>query len=410
VRSESSPPGSGGLRFADLFSGGGGMSHGFHVHPAFTVVGAADAQIGKPSSPVGSLSCNSTYALNMGVEPVHADLGDVEPRWLRRAFGLGRHRLDVLAVCPPCTGFTRTRPTNHRVDDDRNSLVSRTADFVIEFRPRVLIMENAREFLSGKFAHHFQRLGEALRGLGYTVATGSHLLTDFGLPQIRERALVVAAEPGLRIRTLDELWGGAAIIPDAKTVRRTIGHLPALGAGVAHQTDPAHVCPAFGNPRSAERLRAIPPDGGSWRDLWDSPALRKLLNPAMLRAAARADWGCHPDVYGRMWWDRPAPTVKRECGHVGNGRYAHPEQHRLLSLREMALLNGFPAGYRFGGRSLANRYRHVGDAVPPLISHQLAWLAHWIITGTRPALAQLILPGCNLRPTDIRPAEKPAAA
>ena len=98
-----------------------------------------------------------------------------------------------------------------------------------------------------------------------------------------------------------------------------------------------------------------------------------LLTPAMARRVARGDLGSHPDIYGRLWWDRPAVTIKRECGHVGNGRYAHPEQDRLCTVREMALLQGFPRDYPFTG-SLANMYRHIGDAVPPLISYQLAAL------------------------------------
>ena len=76
-------------------------------------------------------------------------------------------------------------------------------------------------------------------------------------------------------------------------------------------------------------------------------------------------------MYGRLWWDRPAITITRECAHVGNGRYVHPEQDRLLTVREMALLQGFPADYVFEG-PLTARYNQIGDAVPPLISEQLA--------------------------------------
>jgi DNA (cytosine-5)-methyltransferase 1 len=105
-----------------------------------------------------------------------------------------------------------------------------------------------------------------------------------------------------------------------------------------------------------------------------------------------------------MAWDRPAATIKRECGHVGNGRYAHPDQDRLCTVRELGLLNGFPGAYQFGGNSLSNMYRHIGDAVPPLISHQLACVADWILTGQRPPLRRCILPNTSLRPSDIRPA------
>jgi DNA (cytosine-5)-methyltransferase 1 len=120
----------------------------------------------------------------------------------------------------------------------------------------------------------------------------------------------------------------------------------------------------------------------------------------MQRRAAAGDLGSHPDVYERLWWDRPAVTIKRECGHIGNGRYAHPEQDRLCTVREMSILQGFPRGYRFAG-SLSNMYRHIGDAVPPLISYQLAAACRWMLTGDRPDPAELILPGCHLTDADV---------
>ena len=141
-------------------------------------------------------------------------------------------------------------------------------------------------------------------------------------------------------------------------------------------------------------------DGGSWADLIHHGEAGSLLTPAMARRVAAGDLGSHPDIYGRLWWDRPAVTIKRECSHIGNGRYAHPEQDRLCTVREMALLQGFPRDYAFTG-TLANMYRHIGDAVPPLISYQLAALCAWILTGVRPAPEELILPGCHLVPGDL---------
>lgn len=384
----------------DLFSGGGGMSYGFHAHPSFVLAGAADAQIGKPSSPRGSLACNDTYLLNMGFAPTEVDLATIDPADLRSALGF-EGRLDVLSACPPCTGFSRAMPSNHLIDDGRNSLVTRTALFAEEFQPRVLIMENARELLTGNFRHHFDNLTLGLEKLGYTVHADSHMLSRFGLPQIRERALVVATAPDVTPHTLDELWSGFGVDPEATSVRRAISHLAPLHAGDVDPRDGMHASPNFSTERVTARIRAIPHDGGSWRDIWDKPELRRLLTPSMLRSAEKGRFGSYPDVYGRMWWDKPAPTIKRECGHIGNGRYAHPEQDRLLSLREIALLNGFPDTYNFGGGALANRYRHVGDAVPPLISHQLAWLCHWILTDEKPALSDIVLPGTSLTADDI---------
>ena len=393
---------------ADLFSGGGGMSSGFRRHSSFRVVAAADAQLGKPSSPRGSLGCNETYAANIGIQPCQLDLGEVSPQELRRNLGLAPEELDVLLACPPCTGFSRTNAKNHVRDDPRNSLVARVGDFVEELRPRILWLENARELIRGRFSHHLEALVAKLDELGYSVEASVHMLTAFGLPQKRERALLVAVAPGIPLRTMSDLWDGFTVRDEALTVRRTIGHLPPVEAGQEFSLDSMHVAPSM-NDLSLARLRATPHDGGSWSDLATDDRLRHLLTPAQLRSAESGDWGSHPDVYGRMWWDRPSVTIKRECAHIGNGRYAHPEQDRLCTVRELGLLNGFPDDYIFAGSSLANMYRHIGDAVPPLISHQFAWLSAWMLGERRPLPCDVVLPGTQLRPDDIatRPAVQP---
>lgn len=391
--------------FIDLFSGAGGMSYGFHVHPSFRVVAAFDGERGKPSSGKGGSGCNETFRLNLGLAPISTDLAAVDDTLIeaaRRDF-LGGLDLDVLSACPPCTGFSRTNPNNHLDDDERNSLVVRTAQWVRILRPRVLVMENARELLKGNFAHHFDALRRQLERMGYDVQATVHMLDRFGLPQRRERALVIATRLAIGAKGLEDLWHGYEVEQTAKHVRRGIGHLPPVSAGERHPGDPFHVSPGMTGATLA-RLRAIPADGGSWINLRDHRDADLLMTPAMKRSIAAKDFGSHPDVYGRMAWDRPAVTIKRECAHVGNGRYSHPEQDRLCTLRELALLQGFPEHYRFGGGSLSNQYRHIGDAVPPLISHQFAHVVEWMFTGEKPAIADCVLPGTSLHAEDIQPA------
>lgn len=373
------------------------MSYGFHAHPQFQVVGAVDAQVGKPSSRRGSLACNDTYAANLGLQPIEADLAKLSGAELRARVG----QPDVLISCAPCTGFSRALASNHLVDDPRNSLVARSALFVRALRPKVFLMENARELIRGNFRHHYEELGSKLESLGYSVHGAVHMLDRFGLPQVRERALVIAVERGARLRTLDELWSGHEVAVEATHVRRAIAELPEVAAGDAHESDPMHVSPRLLDPTTRKRMSLIPHDGGSWADLRTIRGGARVLTPAMQRSIARGDLGSFPDVYGRLAWDRPAVTIKRECAHVGNGRYAHPEQDRLCTVREMAILQGFPRDFRFAGRSLSNMYRHIGDAVPPLIAFQLAHVAAWILTGTRPSHREIVLPNTSLRTTDL---------
>jgi len=387
----------------DLFSGAGGMSYGFHAHPHFDVVAAVDAQVGKPSSGMGTLGCNNTYAANIGIVPFERDLSHLDGSGLARLLSsaLNGQDLDVILACPPCTGFSRTNPSNHLRDDPRNSLVVRVAIWVAELQPKVVIMENARELIHGNFSYHYERLRKELRQLGYKVHGSIYFLDRFGLPQKRQRALIIAARSDVSLRTLENLWRGYRVSPNATTVRRAIAYLPPVEAGEAHPSDPMHVCPKLARATTRRRLQLLPKDGGAWIDLVSHPEADEVLTPAMKRYVAEGKLGSHPDVYGRLWWDRPAVTIKRECAHVGNGRYSHPEQDRLLTVREMAILQGFPADYVFKASSLANMYRHIGDAVPPLISYQLAWVASWMLSGEKPRIEDIVLPGTHLRPEDI---------
>ena len=387
----------------DLFSGAGGMSFGFQDHPDFRVIGAADAQMGKPSTGRGTLGCNATYRANVGICPVEADLSTADPVEVCRSMEL-EDRPTVLCACPPCTGFSRTQAHNHLRDDARNHLVGRVASYVELLRPEIILMENARELVMGRFADHLQGLLADLKTLGYHALAETHFLNDFGLPQKRERAVVIAVREGLPLYSMRNLWDGYTIDQKATHVRRAIWELPPVTAGMAHPDDPMHVSPALSAEINHRRLAETPHDGGGWVDLIHHPDADKLLTPAMKHRAQIRDFGSHPDVYGRLWWDRPAVTIKRECGHIGNGRYSHPEQDRLCTVREMSILQGFPRSYQFVG-TLTNMYRHIGDAVPPLISYQLAAISKWILTGERPTAEGFVLPGCHLIPDDVEEAQ-----
>lgn len=394
----------------DFFSGCGGMSSGFSRREPFKLIAAVDAELAKPCEGFGRLSCNETYRANIGIEPINRNIAAFQPDEFlaevatRHASGLKPGELTVFLCCPPCTDFSRTKPRNHSVDTAKNSLALKCADFIEVLRPEFVLMENARELIRGNHPHHYLEFTRRLHELGYDVRGGTHYLTRFGLPQIRERALIVASRVGQAL-TLEDMWEGWKLSDESITVRHAIGHLNPrrLKAGEQDENDPMHVAPGFATDAVRRRMEAIPKDGGSWIDLAGHPRADELLIASMRDRVRRRDLGSHPDVYGRMAWDKPAPTIKRESAHVGNGRYAHPEQNRLLTVREMSLLQGFPDDFIFSSESLANRYRHIGDAVPPLISYQLSALVSWMKTGIRPDPKEWILPGSSLRLDDLKP-------
>lgn len=375
----------------DLFSGAGGMSYGFHAHGNFDLLAAFDLEKGKPSSGAGKLECNSTYHANMGIKPFNVDLGTITVKEFKE---MVNDTVDVFIACSPCTGFSRTNSENHLKDDPRNSLVTKSALLAMAVKPSVIVMENARELLNGKFKHHFDGFSDILRKNDYEIHGSVHFLNKFGLPQIRERALIIAVKKPLRIKTIEDLWEGRTVNQDATTVRNAFSIID-------YKNDKANVAPTFKTDAVKARIRAIPKSGGSWIDLTKQKKTRHLLTDGMEKLFKAGKIGSFPDTYGRMSWDKPAPTIKRECSHVGNGRYAHPEKDRLCTIREMGVLQGFPVTYKFSGNSMSNKYRHIGDAVPPLVSYQLAHLVDWILSGRKPAVENLILKNTSLKTSDI---------
>lgn len=394
------PPDTSTRAVVDLFSCGGGMSAGFSGRPGWRLAAAVDLEVAKPSGKgSGETGCNAIYAANHGLVPLSEDLNELAPSELMAMAGLRKGEVGCLISCAPCTDFSRANPTNHLQDKRRNTLVGRSGDFVAALLPDVFVMENARELLTGKHPQHWQALRESLIDLGYEVSSEVHYLTRFGLPQIRERALIIASRVGA-VRTLEDLWDGWSVNQQAITVRHAFKRLAEWYE--QHPSDPTGAVAPGLSPHVAERLRATPSDGGGWLDVAKNDATRHLLTPECHSRWERRKFGSHPDVYGRMWWDRPAPTIKRECAHVGNGRYAHPEEDRLLTVREMASLQGFPFTYAFPLRSVSNRYRAIGDAVPPLIAWQIAACVDWTISGKRPEPDEWVMPNTTLTLADLK--------
>ena len=395
------------LPVVDLFSCGGGMSTGFSGAFGFKLTAAVDLEVAKPSGKSsGDTGCNRIYEANHGLVPILQDIINFSPHDLMRIAGLQPGDTATLISCSPCTDFSRANPLNHLQDKSRNSLVVRSGDFVDVLRPQTFAMENVRELLTGNHPHHWSGLRECLIRSGMNVQQDIHVLTRFGLPQKRERALVMAVR-GDRVRTLPELWDGWELRPETVTVRHAFDRLREWQTSNPSDVDGA-VYP--GNRADVfARIMATPADGGGWLDVARSGRLDLLTNDC-LRRFREGDCGSHPDGNGRMWWDRPASTLKRECAHTGNGRYLHPSENRLMTVREAATLQGFPFDYMFPIRCVANRYRAIGDAVPPIIARQIAACLSWSMTGRKPSPEEWVMPRTTLRVSDLqRVSGKPVA-
>lgn len=259
----------------------------------------------------------------------------------------------VLIGCAPCQGFSSHRKKDQR-PDARNGLLEVFADIAVRLDPEVIIMENVPEMLAAGHWAHFKAWKDAVEAAGYSVRVAIHNLAEFGVPQERFRALVIASK--WRYFAMPEPVLHHA---DFRTVRQAIGHLPPLAAGEADPGDEMHVTSNH-RPSTVDLIAQIPADGGSRKSL---PA------GAGLDCWDKVDG--FRDVYGRLWWDKPSVAITARCRTPSCGRFAHPEQHRGLSVREAALLQGFPPDVMFHG-PFDDKFKQIGNAVSPVFARAVA--------------------------------------
>jgi DNA (cytosine-5)-methyltransferase 1 len=321
----------------DLFCGVGGLSHGLQ-EAGVSVVAGIDIDP----------SCRYPFETNIDAAFLGLDIRNVTAAHLDRLWPEGSVR--VLAGCAPCQPFSPHRRGKDTSEDDDWSLLREFQRLILQTLPEIVTMENVPRAGSTEI---FREFVAAIEAAGYTVSWGSRRGVDYGLPQSRRRLVLLASLLGPIELPAGHLQGRSP-----RTVRDAIKDLPAIKSGEADPHDPLHTSRTL-SPVNMQRIRASSP-GGTWED-W----------PEELRAPChrRKSGATFRNVYARMEWDKPAPTITTLAHNFGTGRFGHPEQDRPISLREAALLQGFPRRYAFvrdGERVSFDRIgRLIGNAVPP---------------------------------------------
>ncbi len=332
----------------DLFCGAGGLSNGLQ-DAGIPVLAGIDVDE----------QCRFPFETNIGSPFLNMDVRDVDAEHLNSLWEGSEVRL--LAGCAPCTPFSPYRRGTDTSSEEKWPLLDDFGRLVAETEPDLITMENVPRIAS---AAVFLRFVEQLRGAGYHVAHGTCSCLDFGLAQMRRRLVLVASKLS------------AVTVPRGddrprRTVRNEIGELPTLKAGEVDPEDSLHRSRSLSK-INLRRMRASRP-GGNWHD-W----------PAELRAPChrRATGATFRNVYARMEWDEPAPTITTMAYNFGTGRFGHPEQNRALTLREAAMLQGFCRDYQFVRQGSPVRFNRlgtlIGNAVPPPLGQAIgrALLAH----------------------------------
>lgn len=320
------------LKAIDLFSGCGGMTLGLK-QAGFDVVGAIEIE---------EIAARTYEWNHPEVELWLDDIRSVHPTEMMDELGLWEFELDLLAGCPPCQGFSSITTLNgkRRVDDERNDLVLQFLKYVEHFLPKAVMMENVPGLAND---NRFLRLRKRLVGLGYQVWWDILNVADYGVPQRRRRLILLASffQPIEPARKSSK----------RRTVRDAISDLAHAG----QSGDPLHDFPENRSNRIRAHIARIRKDGGSRTEL-----------------DRRAQLQCHrdcngfKDIYGRMAWDKVAPTITSGCFNPSKGRFLHPEYDRAITMREAALLQSFPRNYNFiCDRGKTRVAEMIGNALPP---------------------------------------------
>jgi DNA (cytosine-5)-methyltransferase 1 len=328
----------------DLFSGCGGMTRGFEDSGLFRSVFAVEFD----------RDAAATYAANFGDHVACGPIEDVA------SFPAA----DVVIGGPPCQGFS---PLNREaVGFERRGLWREYLRALEAIEPRAFVMENVPELLRSAEYVEFQRRAEEL---GFEVEAEILNAADFGVPQRRRRAIVIGtrsaatamASPTHADPNPSPARGRAPWV----TFREAVDGLPLQPDGRRWHR------PRKPRPESVRRYKAVPRDGG------DRFAMQRNLDRAGLGDLVPRCWREKPsgttDVFGRLWWDRPALTVRTEFYKPEKGRYLHPSAHRPITVREAARLMSFPDDFVLPEeQAMSSIARQVGNAVPPLLARRIA--------------------------------------
>ncbi len=320
----------------DLFCGIGGLTAGLQK-ASITVEAGIDLDE----------SCRYSFETNNNSSFINVSITDISGEQITDL--LADYDIKVLVGCAPCQPFSRHQKDkfNRNLHKDWG-LLYQFARLVEEVEPDIVSMENVPELQKEKV---FLDFTQKLSNLGYQYSANIVDAADYGVPQHRNRLILLASK-----------FGEIKLIPkthdESITVKKALEGLPPISAGTASSQDKIHFSSAL-SLKNLERIRKSKPNG-TWRD-W----------PKELQLTChKAETGkTYSSVYGRMSWDCPAPTITTQFTYYGTGRFGHPEQDRAISLREGAILQTFPSDYQFCKNDdpivIKRIARHIGNAVPP---------------------------------------------
>lgn len=363
----------------ELFAGAGGLSLGLK-RAGFDIVLANEiekdfAKTYKVNHPNTKVICSDIRSIN----------------FITEIDKLGLKKIDLVCGGPPCQGFSTIG--SKKEHDPRNNLFEEYLRVVSEINPNFIIFENVSGFKKLYSGKAFNSIEKGLNELGFKTYSTILDVSDFGLPQIRERMIVVGWKKEFGdVEMPEPTHSNADNIFRLKrklTLMDAISDLPELGANDnknSYLTEPQNEFQKIARANSFKltehnssnygdkmlEILSLIPEGGTIEDIPERLRPKKYFK----------------NTYARLYPNKPAPTITRNFGTPSSSRCVHPFQNRALSTREGARLQGFPDNYKFFG-SKTSKNLQIGNAVPPILGEVIARKIIKSILNTKSLVADL---------------------
>lgn len=341
----------------DLFAGVGGLSYGFSVLPEFNIIAANEIE----------KDISIAYKLNHpDVKMLNCDINNLTEDVLKKA--LDGKKIDIVVGGPPCQSYSTL---GKRQMDERANLFMQYKRVLKILQPQAFVFENVVGILSMDKGRLFKQIQYEFEEIGYTLQHQVLNAVNFGVPQHRERVILVGFK-GENNFIYPTPTHGEGLKPYV-TLKDAIGDLPVLESGEKKSNYSCAISNEFlkfvrnnatdyveehSAPKNGEHLIKIMKalkDGQSKNDL-----------PEDIRP--KSGYG---NTYAKLWWEKPSTTITRNFACPSSSRCIHPRDSRAMSIREGARLQSFPDDYKFYGSDGMKRLE-IGNAVPPLLSTAIA--------------------------------------
>jgi len=338
------------LKAIDFFCSIGGMTYGFK-QAGINVLAGIDIDA----------SCKETYEYNNPDSKfIHADITNLSFEELKKKTGIKENDRNLIFIgCSPCQYWSIINTDKTKSTLTKN-LLSDFQKFVEHFKPGYVVVENVPGIMKKEEESGLNKFIAVLQELKYDIDKGILNANHYGVPQKRKRFSLIASRVKKPIKLPKPKKEKHPVVKDF--IGEENGFVK-IKHNHKDDTDFMHTSSKLAD-INLERIRKTKKNGGSRLDWKDNPKLQ-------LKCYIGNDKAFN-DIYGRMKWDEPAPTITTKFHSISNGRFGHPNENRAISLREGATLQTFPKNYRFFEKSIGKVAKHIGNAVPPELAKKIA--------------------------------------